>query len=240
MPRKKKIEEVIESDVATEEVAVEETLKRKVRDGVFKAILSAGSADGINFEVKPYLEISDTIGFVDYVTDMVFTGNIYRPSLFDYAINTALIIFYTDIDIPEDDDAAEKINEFISTTDVISTIIDNMNDPSQYHNLVIAVQANIDNKNDFINHYNHTHDEMFENISILVRNVNEWIDKLGGMLERKIKKLRIDPESVKDIQALSRRMQKLDEKEIIKEIVEHSKEKSENDNKVVPFTKKDK
>lgn len=239
MPRKKKIEEAVETEVTTEVIA-EEVPVRKVREGAFSEIMAAGSACDVEFEVRPYLSLTETIEFVDYVTDMVFTGHIYRPALLDYAMGVAMIIYFTDIDIPEGDGAAEEINALINTTDVIGEIVDRLPNSSQYYNLMNAATDSIDNKNEFINHYNHAHDEMFENISILANTAAAWIDKLGGMLERKIKKLRLDPESVKDIQALSRKVKKLDEKELIKGIVEYSKEKSDEDGKVIPFNKKDK
>lgn len=54
--------------------------------------------------VKPYLGLAETIGFVDSVASTVVdsdTGD-YRPELFEFAFSAMLLMYYTNIELPED------------------------------------------------------------------------------------------------------------------------------------------
>jgi len=54
--------------------------------------------------VKPELGLAETIGFVDSVASTVVDGDTgdYRPELFEFAFGTMLLMYYTNIELPED------------------------------------------------------------------------------------------------------------------------------------------
>ena len=79
--------------------------------------ITAIDVHGKEVQVKADIGLTETIGFVDSVASTVFdedTGE-YRPELFDFAFGAMLLMYFTNIALPED---AEQQFELICHTDL--------------------------------------------------------------------------------------------------------------------------
>ena len=91
--------------------------------------------------VKPCLGLTETIAFVDSVATTVLdpeTGE-YRPELLDFAFDAMLLMYFTNIALPDD---AEEQFELVSHTDLCFQVKKNI-DTEQLDMLYAAVDTKI-------------------------------------------------------------------------------------------------
>lgn len=100
--------------------------------------------DGLTLRVRRYLDLTRMIAFTDYVVNACFdrdTGE-YLPEMKEFAIRSAIIIFYTNIVLPNDPEAQCRIlyNTSIPSQIMASHIID---DGGQLNGILSAIDAKL-------------------------------------------------------------------------------------------------
>ena len=96
---------------------------------------------GKEVQVKPGLGLTETIGFVDNVASTVVdseTGD-YRPELLDFAFGAMLLMYYTNIVLPED--SGEQF-ELVCHTDLCFEVKKNI-DTEQLDSLRAAAELKV-------------------------------------------------------------------------------------------------
>lgn len=57
--------------------------------------------NGVEVEIKKTLSIEEKYSFTEYVLSIVSSGDGYDPTLFDFAVRTATILYFTNITLPQ-------------------------------------------------------------------------------------------------------------------------------------------
>ena len=99
---------------------------------------------GITIRVKKCLTLYDMMAFTDYVVKACFdseTGE-YLPEMRDFAIDSAIINFYTNIELPSDPAEQFKLLSNISLPHIIVDAVEI--NKWQYHSLLEAIEDKIE------------------------------------------------------------------------------------------------
>lgn len=122
----------------------------------------------VKIKIKPSLSMLGVLAFTDYVINICFLGEsmTYTPETLDYAIRSATVELYSNVELPED--VAEKY-DYVCRTDLPDVIIEAINQ-RQYGELLGAIEKKVDNIAQ-------------KNISAFAIKTNETMEKLGGMTD---------------------------------------------------------
>jgi hypothetical protein len=102
---------------------------------------------GQDITIKKNLTLPEMLAFVSQVVDVCYQGDgdvlIYTPEVQSYAVQHALVNFYTNIDLDEpDDDDVMSVYDFITRGDLIDLILQNIN-IKQYDEIIQAIGSKI-------------------------------------------------------------------------------------------------
>ena len=188
MARKKKNTEEAVATVAT-----------PVLDG----IVEHKSADGADFNVRPYLSISEQMEFVDFVCGSMFLDGEYRPEMFDFAMKCAIVSWYTDIALPTDPEHdPEKLYVAFYCT-----------------NLMEAIKEKIS----YIQQLGHMEAAIWRKMEYIKSNqtnlLTKHIDDFANILKKKLEELPIDKQFFATTAQAIKRLAEVDEVDVAKELV---------------------
>ena len=100
--------------------------------------------NGLKIKLRSIIDLEDMIMFVKYVVDSCFdaeTGE-YLPEIKSFALNSAILMFYTNIELPDD---AKSQCGLLYGTDLFEHIFDSdIIDQEQLHSMVEAIDKKID------------------------------------------------------------------------------------------------
>lgn len=122
----------------------------KVSSEVFKACVDKYSQSkdpvkvmwhDIEVEIKPMLSYTNVLLFIDGVVSSCFLDedNTYVPEVKDFAINSFIISYYTNIELPED--VAEQY-DYVMRSDIYGVIFDTI-DGIQFEQIIGAIDEKI-------------------------------------------------------------------------------------------------
>lgn len=177
--------------------------------------------NGLEITINKTLSLTDMMKFVDNVTKMCFSedNGAYLPEIKDFAIKSCILEMYANFSLP--DNASERY-DLIYSTDVVDTVIDNIN-RRQFQEVIDAIEdktANIAQAN--IEMVNKQMNELY----IAFDNLQT---QLFGLFDG------IEPNDMKNlVGAMSGGT--IDEEKFIKAYMEQNKPQEEN-GKVIPITK---
>lgn len=123
--------------------------------------------DGVIVKVKRTIPLDDAIHLAEYIAGSVVDGDSgeYTPEIFEFAKRTGVIMYYTNIKLPENVDDQYM---FVFDTDVYYYVGDVIND-IQLESIVEAAQEKIDFILDVIS-------------STAIMKVSELVDAVGNMI----------------------------------------------------------
>ena len=200
--------------------------KKAQEKSLFDAILDKGTANGVNINIKKRILPKDSLRFGLFVLNNVFEGGVYAPELKPFILDCATVQFYTDIELPLGEERYDDVSRFIYDTDVVKKVRDFI-DAQYYDDLVKSVDEHID-------HINRTayaasrYGEVYDAVLGLVDKLSDYLDKYGGIIERKLKNMRLDKNSLEKIRGLLGAVSNVTEADIVKEVVAQARSAQED------------
>ena len=130
---------------------------------------------GQDIEIKRRLSLMEVLYFVENVVDVCYQEEdgvfIYKPEVQAYAIKHTLVSLYTNIDLSEEDDNDFSVYDFITKSDIIDVIMNNI-DFEQYNEMIQAIASKIK----FINEQNSA--AIMSEVSTLNSAINELVPQI--------------------------------------------------------------
>jgi hypothetical protein len=150
-----------------------------------------------DYTVKKYLSIQDRVSFVDNVVALCQLNDDYEPALFEFAWNYCLVKYFTDFELPDEQD---KVNDLFYTTNILADIYDKSIDITSLRSAVdekikenfefrkLAIQMA---KPDPFDRIADSIDRFFNDIEPTIKDVDKGtldlvLKKLNGMSKKKI------------------------------------------------------
>lgn len=148
---------------------IENNVEAKYDDMVFIKIIDD---QNVNIMVKPILSATDMLMFSDYVVQVCFIGenNQYVPEMRDFAIKSAIVEKYSNINLPTD---TEERCLILYKYDIVERILNVIN-IDQFNNLVESIDkkiANIIGEN--YNEISTKVDDLYRNMQDAINNISE-------------------------------------------------------------------
>lgn len=153
--------------------------KIKVSDFVnssqgYKDVTYTDKWNGLDIEITKVIGMREMMGFVINVVEGCFTSDeTYLPELKDYNIKENIILYYTNIELP--DEVVDKY-DLLYATDIVDFVVERIN-KSQIKEIVRSIDKKIE-------HRAAANIEMvYKQVNDLYVQMNDLFEKIGGAFE---------------------------------------------------------
>ena len=171
----------------------------------------------INFIVKPRLNIGEVGAFVEFAISNTYNKNEeeINYSAKDFAFGLSTIVFYTDLDIPEDVDEQYKI---LTCTNILDKIKEHI-DEKQYWHLLDSIDEQLKfEEQKILSQYRFATQEYIEQIKYEASNIISAFIQFAESFKD------IDPNAIADIIPKLTAMTKIDEKTLVDAVLSYKKD----------------
>lgn len=125
----------------------------------------------IDIEVKTHLTFDEMLDFVDGIVDRCFQddGDTYIPEFKDYLIRESIIVYYTNIELPE---TSRERYDFVYGSDLIARIVDEAINKNEFNNILQAIDSHLMHMGDVYHlQYKQKIDEIYSSITAVTEQV---------------------------------------------------------------------
>lgn len=184
--------------------------------------------DGAEVTIKRYLTLDEMLDFVNSVVMPCFVeeDGSYLPEAYDMSLRAALLTIYGNFRLPEN---LDRQYDLLYRTHAVEIVKEHI-DQGQFREIMITINKEIKHKRELI--YSQARAEVKElmnQVGNLVNKIDTLADQSGRLYQN------ISPEDTANMVKRISNMDKLDEHELVRAVLDGQMEQKPMEENVVPF-----